>query len=41
VARLADGRRWAQIVSPVGEWIQARGAERAAIDNGSIQTVRV
>jgi beta-1,4-mannosyltransferase len=41
VARLAAGRRWGQIVSPIGEWLQARGAERAVVDDGSVQTVRV
>jgi beta-1,4-mannosyltransferase len=40
VSRLARDRRWDDVVTPVGEWLRARCDERAAVDDGSIQTVR-
>jgi glycosyltransferase involved in cell wall biosynthesis len=39
VGRLARERRWDQVVTPVGEWLQAHVAERAAVADRSIQTV--
>lgn len=39
--RLADDRRWDRVVTPIGEWLQARCAHRAVIDDPDVQTVRV
>ena len=39
--RLARDRRWDQVVTPIGEWLQARMADRAAIGDAAIQTGRV
>jgi glycosyltransferase involved in cell wall biosynthesis len=41
VSRLARDRRWEQVVTPIGDWLQVRCADRAAAVDTAIQTVRV
>lgn len=38
--RLAHERRWDHVVTPIGEWLQARLTRRAAVDRAVLQTGR-